>query len=136
MGISYLLPRLVGEGRAAEMMYTGRAVDAAEALGWGLVNRPRRAGGRRRRRPRPRRLQPGLRWREPQVSRMTMVRHLMLATTPARKASYQSPTTETQHHRQAMTAMVSQGRMGTMTHRTMSGVTGVAVEASGVTLWS
>lgn len=39
MGISYLLPRLVGEGRAAEMMYTGRAVDAAEALGWGLVNR-------------------------------------------------------------------------------------------------
>ncbi|WP_157910610.1 enoyl-CoA hydratase/isomerase family protein [Pseudofrankia sp. BMG5.36] len=38
MGISYLLPRLVGEGRAAEMMYTGRAVDAAEALGWGLAN--------------------------------------------------------------------------------------------------
>jgi enoyl-CoA hydratase len=39
MGISYLLPRLVGPGRAAELMYTGRTVDATEAHGWGLVNR-------------------------------------------------------------------------------------------------
>ena len=39
MGISYLLPRLVGSGRAAEMMYSGRGVDADEAAAWGLVNR-------------------------------------------------------------------------------------------------
>ena len=33
------LPRLIGQGRAAEMILTGRAVGAEEALAWGLVNR-------------------------------------------------------------------------------------------------
>lgn len=32
------LPRLIGQGRAAEMILTGRAVPAAEALSWGLAN--------------------------------------------------------------------------------------------------
>ena len=32
------LPRLVGSGRALEMILTGRSVDATEALAWGLVN--------------------------------------------------------------------------------------------------
>jgi len=32
------LPRLVGSGRALEMILTGRAVEASEALTWGLVN--------------------------------------------------------------------------------------------------
>ncbi len=34
-----LLPALVGPGRAAEILFTGRSVDAEQALAWGLVNR-------------------------------------------------------------------------------------------------
>src|SRR5690606_11744975 len=33
------LPRLIGEGRALEMVLTGKTIDAALALDWGLVNR-------------------------------------------------------------------------------------------------
>ena len=33
------LPRIIGLGRALEMILTGRAVDAPEAYDWGLVNR-------------------------------------------------------------------------------------------------
>jgi enoyl-CoA hydratase len=33
------LPRIVGQARALEMILTGRAVDAREALAWGLANR-------------------------------------------------------------------------------------------------
>lgn len=33
------LPRLVGRGRALELLLTGRMIDAATALAWGLVNR-------------------------------------------------------------------------------------------------
>jgi len=37
-GISYHLPRIIGAGRAFEIMLTGRAVDAAEAVQIGLVS--------------------------------------------------------------------------------------------------
>jgi enoyl-CoA hydratase len=33
------LPRLVGKGRALDLLLTGRVIDAQEALGFGLVNR-------------------------------------------------------------------------------------------------
>ena len=36
---SYLLPRLIGFGKAAELLYTARTIDAHEALSIGLVNR-------------------------------------------------------------------------------------------------
>jgi len=36
---AWVLPDLVGRGRAAELAMTGRWVDAAEALALGLVNR-------------------------------------------------------------------------------------------------
>jgi enoyl-CoA hydratase len=39
VGVSFLLPRIVGAGIAAELMLTGRMVDADEALRIGLANR-------------------------------------------------------------------------------------------------
>ncbi|MGN5238185.1 MULTISPECIES: crotonase/enoyl-CoA hydratase family protein [unclassified Rhodococcus (in: high G+C Gram-positive bacteria)] len=38
------LPRIIGQGRALDMILTGRAVDAAEALSFGLANRVVDAG--------------------------------------------------------------------------------------------
>jgi enoyl-CoA hydratase len=39
VGVSWLLPRVVGLGHASELMLTGRLIDAAEAYRIGLVNR-------------------------------------------------------------------------------------------------
>lgn len=38
MGACALLPRIIGQGRAAELLYTGRALDAAEGERWGFFN--------------------------------------------------------------------------------------------------
>lgn len=38
-GGAWLLPRNVGYVRAAEMLFTGRSIDAETALQWGLINR-------------------------------------------------------------------------------------------------
>jgi enoyl-CoA hydratase/carnithine racemase len=39
MGACALLPRLIGQGRAAELLYTGRVMSAEEGLAWGFFNR-------------------------------------------------------------------------------------------------
>ncbi len=39
MGACTLLPRLIGQGRAAELLYTGRAMTADEGAAWGFFNR-------------------------------------------------------------------------------------------------
>jgi enoyl-CoA hydratase/carnithine racemase len=39
MGACAILPRIVGQGRAAELLYTGRAVDGEEGRAWGFYNR-------------------------------------------------------------------------------------------------
>ena len=39
MGACAILPRLIGQGRAADLLYTGRAMSAAEGEAWGFFNR-------------------------------------------------------------------------------------------------
>ncbi len=39
MGACDMLPRIIGPGRAAELLYTGRAMDGAEAERWGFYNK-------------------------------------------------------------------------------------------------
>ncbi len=39
MGACSILPRIIGQGRAAELLYTGRSMSAEEGLSWGFFNR-------------------------------------------------------------------------------------------------
>ncbi|MCE8509661.1 enoyl-CoA hydratase family protein [Ruegeria pomeroyi] len=39
MGACAILPRIIGQGRAAELLYTGRAMNADEGAAWGFHNR-------------------------------------------------------------------------------------------------
>jgi enoyl-CoA hydratase/carnithine racemase len=39
MGACAMLPRIVGQGRAAELLFTGRVLGGAEAERWGFFNR-------------------------------------------------------------------------------------------------
>lgn len=38
MGACAMLPRIIGQGRAAELLYTGRAMNAEEGAAWGFWN--------------------------------------------------------------------------------------------------
>ena len=39
MGACAILPRIIGQGRAAELLYTGRSMSADEGAAWGFYNR-------------------------------------------------------------------------------------------------
>jgi enoyl-CoA hydratase/carnithine racemase len=39
MGACSILPRIIGQGRAAELLYTGRAMSGDEGFAWGFFNR-------------------------------------------------------------------------------------------------
>ena len=39
MGACAILPRIIGQGRAAELLYTGRSMTAEEGLAWGFFNK-------------------------------------------------------------------------------------------------
>jgi len=39
MGACSLLPRIIGQGRASELLFTGRSMSGDEALAWGFYNR-------------------------------------------------------------------------------------------------
>ena len=39
MGACAILPRIIGQGRAAELLFTGRAMSAEEGERWGFYNR-------------------------------------------------------------------------------------------------
>lgn len=39
MGACAILPRIIGQGRAAELLYTGRSMSADEGFAWGFHNR-------------------------------------------------------------------------------------------------
>ncbi len=39
MGACAMLPRIIGQGRAAELLYTGRTMNTQEGLAWGFFNR-------------------------------------------------------------------------------------------------
>ena len=39
MGACAMLPRVIGQGRAAELLYAGRSMSAEEGLAWGFFNR-------------------------------------------------------------------------------------------------
>ena len=45
MGACALLPRMIGQGRASELLFTGRAMTADEGLAWGFFNALHAGGG-------------------------------------------------------------------------------------------
>ena len=45
MGACAILPRIIGQGRASELLYTGRSMSADEGLAWGFFNGVTPVGG-------------------------------------------------------------------------------------------
>jgi enoyl-CoA hydratase/carnithine racemase len=107
-GGSWLLPRIVGYARAAEMAFTGEMIDAAEALSLGLVSRvvpsaqlmdaAMELAGRIARNP-----PHVLRWTKRLLKES---QHERLDTILTMAASFQALAHQTQDHAEAVAAML------------------------------
>jgi enoyl-CoA hydratase/carnithine racemase len=107
-GGAWLLPRVVGLSRAAELSFTGRMIDADTALAWNLVSQvvphdelPAAAD----------RLADEIAANPPQVTRMTkrLIRegmHMSLASLLDLSAAYQALAHQTVDHREAVSAFL------------------------------
>jgi enoyl-CoA hydratase/carnithine racemase len=107
-GGAWLLPRVIGMARAAELSLTGRMIDAATALQWGLVSQvvpPEELLGAANA------LANEIAANPPQVTRMTkkLMRegmHQSLASLLELSAAYQALAHQTADHREAVSAFL------------------------------
>ncbi|WP_374261926.1 crotonase/enoyl-CoA hydratase family protein [Zoogloea sp.] len=111
-GGAWLLPRAVGQARAAEMAFTGDSIDAATALEYGLVSRVVPAAELL---PTARALAGRVAANPGQVLRMT--KRLMREAQTTRfetllemSAGFQAVAHKTAHHREAVTAFIEKRR--------------------------
>ncbi|MDM0047474.1 crotonase/enoyl-CoA hydratase family protein [Variovorax sp. J22R115] len=107
-GGAWLLPRVIGLARAAELSFTGRAIDAATALQWNLVSQvvaPEELLAAANR------LADEIAANPPQVTRMTkrLIRegmHMSLASLLELSAAHQALAHQTADHREAVSAFL------------------------------
>lgn len=107
-GGAWLLPRVIGLSRAAELSFTGRAIDAATALQWNLVSQvvaPEELLAAANR------LADEIAANPPQVTRMTkrLIRegmHMSLASLLELSAAHQALAHQTADHREAVSAFL------------------------------
>jgi enoyl-CoA hydratase/carnithine racemase len=107
-GGAWLLPRVIGLSRAAELSFTGRTIDAATALAWNLVSHvvphdELLASANR--------LADEIAANPPQATRMTkrLIReglHMSLASLLDLSAAYQALAHQTADHREAVSAFL------------------------------
>lgn len=107
-GGAWFLPRAVGQARAAEMAFTGDAIDAATALEWGLVSRVVEPDELV---PTARALAERVAVNPPQALRMTKKllregQHQSLESLLELSASMQALAHHTQDHQEAVAAML------------------------------
>jgi len=107
-GGAWLLPRVIGLSRAAELSFTGRAIDASTALQWNLVSQvvpPEELLAAANR------LADEIAANPPQVTRMTkrLIRegmHMSLASLLELSAAHQALAHQTADHREAVSAFL------------------------------
>ena len=107
-GGAWLLPRVIGLSRAAELSFTGRTIDATTALQWNLVSE---LVPHEELLPAANRLADEIAVNPPQVTRMTkrLIRegmHMSLASVLELSAAHQALAHQTAEHREAVSAFL------------------------------
>jgi enoyl-CoA hydratase/carnithine racemase len=107
-GGAWLLPRVIGLARAAELSFTGRVIDAPTALAWNLVSQVVPGDELL---PAANRLADEIAANPPQVTRMTkrLIRegmHMSLGSLLDLSAAYQALAHQTADHREAVSAFL------------------------------